>query len=202
MTLLSTRFADALSYAATLHNQQVRKQTEIPYVAHLLGTASIALEHGATEDEAIGALLHDAIEDQARGGETAREIRAKFGADVLAIVEGCTDGAGEQTRGISNWKSRKDAYVAHLATTSASTRLVSASDKLHNARSILADLRVIGALLWSRFNGGKDNTLWYYRALVTAFRAGAGTEGMPRLIDELDRTVCEIERLARAPGTS
>ncbi|GAC1367509.1 MAG: HD domain-containing protein [Polyangiales bacterium] len=202
MTLLTARFADALSYAATLHNEQVRKQTAIPYVAHLLGTASIALDHGATEDEAIGALLHDAIEDQSHGGTTAEAIRAKFGPAVLAIVQGCTDAEGVAGQKKPDWRPRKEEYIAHVAAKSDSTRLVSACDKLHNARAILADFRVLGDVLWTRFTGRRDGTLWYYRALVTAFRAAGADPRMPRLVDELDRTVTEIERLARAAGTS
>ena len=198
--MLSPRFDDALSYAARLHRGQIRKATTIPYVAHLLSTAGIALEHGASEDEAIGALLHDALEDHSRGGATELEIRHQFGDRVFAIVRGCTDAEGEAGKDKPASRPRKEAYILHIGKADASTRLVSASDKLHNARAILADLRTHGDELWSRFTGGKDGSLWYYRALVTAFDAAGGSESMKRLVAELDRTVSEIERLAGAKG--
>src|SRR5208283_5203829 len=110
MPMLSPRFDEALCYAARLHRGQMRKGTTTPYVAHLLGAASIALEHGASEDEAIAALLHDALEDQARGGATKLEIRYQFGNRVLAIVQGCTDAEGEAGTKKPPWKERKKAY--------------------------------------------------------------------------------------------
>lgn len=198
MPMLSPRFDDALAYSSRLHRGQLRKGTEIPYLAHLLSTAAIALEFGATEDEGIAALLHDALEDQSRGGATRLEIRTAFGEPVLEIVAGCSDYEGEKGKDKPAWRTLKEAYIAHLATATASTRLVSASDKLHNARSILADLRVRGEDLWKIFKAGKEGSLWYYRALVTAFREAGGSPKMLRLIDELDRTVTEIERLATA----
>lgn len=195
---LSDRFSEALSYACVLHRTQARKGTQIPYVSHLLGVASIALERGASEDEAIAAVLHDAIEDQARGGETKREISNRFGPDVLAIVEGCTDAEGEAGQQKPPWRLRKEAYVRHIRTAPRSTRFVSACDKLHNARAIVSDAHQLGDALWSRFTGGED-TPGYYRALVTAFRAGAERESEARmrgLIDELHRTVTAMEALA------
>ena len=186
----SERFAEALGYASQLHAQQKRKGTEVPYVAHLLAVAAIAMEHGASEEEAMAAVLHDAVEDQG-GQATAAEIERRFGAAVRAIVEGCTDA---DVMPKPPWRARKEAYVAHLADAPPSVLLVSASDKLHNARAILADLRDLGDALWPRFSGGKDGTLWYYRALVEAFRPRA----QPRLLAELDRVVTEIERLARS----
>ena len=187
---LSPRFEEALLYAARLHASQLRKGGSIPYVAHLLGVASIALQYGANEDEAVAALLHDAVEDQG-GAATREEIRGRFGDKVAEIVDGCTDA---DTLPKPPWKRRKEAYVAHIRNASASVRLVSACDKLQNARAILADYRVLGESLWRRFSGGKEGTLWYYRALVQAFRE-AGTSP---LIEELDRVVSEIERLASA----
>jgi (p)ppGpp synthase/HD superfamily hydrolase len=154
---------------------------------HLLGTASIALEHGATEDEAFTALLHDAVEDHGR--EQLVTIRERFGDAVAAIVVGCSD---SDVTPKPPWRTRKEAYVRHLPDASASVRLVSAADKLHNARAILTDYRAIGDALWRRFRGGKDGTLWYYRALVEAYRKAGTTP----LIEELDRVVSEIERLA------
>jgi GTP pyrophosphokinase len=188
--LYSHRFLLALEVAATMHAAQRRKGSDIPYVSHLLGTCSIALEYGADEDEAIAALLHDAIEDL-EPTEAARAAVAKFGERVLTIVEGCTDA---DTHPKPPWRERKERYIAHLAEADASTLLVSASDKLHNARSILTDLRRTGDAVWDRFNVSRDQTLWYYRELVAAFRANPAHQ--PALIDELDRTVAEMERLA------
>jgi (p)ppGpp synthase/HD superfamily hydrolase len=188
--ILSSRFEEGLTYAARLHASQLRKGGSIPYVAHLLGVASIALQYGADEDEAIAALLHDAIEDQG-GAATREEIRRRFGDKVVEIVDGCTDADSFPK---PPWQRRKETYIAHIRNAPASVRLVSACDKLQNARAILADHRVLGDSLWRRFSGGKDGTLWYYRALVEVFRE-AGTSP---LVEELDRVVSEIERLASA----
>jgi (p)ppGpp synthase/HD superfamily hydrolase len=151
---------------------------------------AIALEYGASETEAIGALLHDAVEDGG-GPERQRQIEKRFGKEVAAIVGGCTD-SDETPK--PPWRKRKENYIAHLATASASTRLVSASDKLHNARAIVHNLREEGETVWQRFKAGKKGALWYYRALVTAFRE----HGKNELVDELDRVVSEMERLAGA----
>ncbi len=186
--ILSNRFSEALTYAAELHATQVRKGSGIPYIAHLLGTASIALEYGANEDEAIAALLHDAIEDQ--GGATTREaIRRRFGDTVTAIVDGCTD-SDETPK--PPWRQRKQAYIDRISTASASVRLVSAADKLYNVRSILKDSRQLGDVVWERFKGGKDGSLWYYRSLVEAFRKAELTP----IVEELDRTLLELEQFS------
>jgi GTP pyrophosphokinase len=185
---LSPRFEAAVAFAADLHRRQVRKGTGVPYMAHLMGVASLALEHGASEDEAIAAVLHDAVEDQG-GAATADEIRQRFGDTVADIVAGCTD---TDRTPKPPWRERKEAYVAKLAAASPSVRLVSLCDKLHNARAILADYRTGGEAVWARFNGGKQGTLWYYRALVEAFRA----PGVTPLWQEFERVVREIEGLA------
>ena len=185
---LTGRFQQALGYAAELHQEQVRKGGHVPYVAHLLSVAGIVLEYGGDEEEAIAALLHDAVEDQ--GGAPIRdEIRARFGDRVTAIVDGCTDA---DTQPKPPWRQRKEAFVKSIPTASRSVLLVSAADKLHNARSILADYREIGEPLWDRFTGRKQGTLWYYRALVDAFRKA----GPSPLVDELERVVTEVEELA------
>lgn len=186
---LSPKFEEALVYATRVHGGQLRKNTQSPYIGHLLGVCAIAMEYGANETEAIGALLHDVVED-CGGALRQHEIEEKFGKEVGAIVAGCTD--TDQTPK-PPWRARKEKYIAHLKTASAGTRLVSASDKLHNAQAILHNLREEGDEVWSRFKGGKDGTLWYYRSLVTAFRE----HGNSALIDQLDRVVSEIERIAR-----
>jgi (p)ppGpp synthase/HD superfamily hydrolase len=187
--MLSERFTQALTYAHQLHATQIRKGSGVPYISHLLGVASIALEYGANEDEAIAALLHDAIEDQG-GAATREEIRRRFGDNVTAIVDGCTDA---DTTPKPPWKHRKQAYIAHISTASTSVLLVSASDKLYNARSILKDYRMIGEAVWERFQGGKEGTLWYYRALADAFQ----TKQLTPLVAELERVVTELESLAK-----
>ena len=185
---LSSKFEEALIYATRIHGGQLRKKTKIPYIGHLLGVAAIALEYGANETEAIGGLLHDAVED-CGGPERQREIEEKFGKEVGEIVAGCTD--TDQTPK-PPWRERKEKYIAHLQTVSASTRLVSASDKLHNAQAIVHNLREDGDEIWTRFKGGKEGALWYYRSLVTAFRE----HGESALVNELDRVVSKMERLA------
>jgi (p)ppGpp synthase/HD superfamily hydrolase len=184
---LSEQFEKALNYAVLIHAGQKRKGTEIPYIAHLLGVVSIALEYGATEPEAIGALLHDAGED-AGGRGRIEDIRGRFGEAVAEIVEGCTDTVVSPK---PPWRKRKEDYISQVPRAPGSIRLVSASDKLHNERAILRDFRGHGEGLWSRFNGGKEGTLWYYRSLVTAFRAAEENE----LVEELDRVVTEIETI-------
>jgi (p)ppGpp synthase/HD superfamily hydrolase len=185
---LSARFEEALVLAVRLHAGQTRKGTDTPYISHLLGVASIVLEHGASEDEAIAALLHDAAEDQG-GRPTLEKIRERFGDTVAEIVAGCTD---SWTIPRPRWRKRKKAYITHLRTASASVCLVSAADKLHNARTILADYRTLGEALWSRFNGGRKGTLWYYRSLVEVLQE----TGPAPIVEELDRVVSELERLA------
>lgn len=185
--ILSHRFTEALVYATELHATQMRKGSKIPYISHLLGVASIALEYGADEDEAIAALLHDAIEDQ--GGPPIRaEIRLRFGDRVTEIVDGCTDA---DTTPKPPWEQRKKAYLEHIPNASPSVRLVSAADKLHNVRSILKDYRMLGDFLWDRFQGGKEGTLWYYSALVEAFYQAESTP----IVAELNRLVRELEAL-------
>lgn len=189
--ILSPRFEQALVYAAILHSGQARKGTTTPFISHLLSVAALALENGANEDEAIAALLHDAVED-AGGSSRLEDIRSRFGTTVAEIVLGCTDTDKSPK---PPWKERKEQYIAHLAHGSDSVKLVSCADKVHNSRSIVADLRELGDAVWSRFTGGKDGTLWYYRALLETYRNHGGP---PRLVGELARTLAEMERLAGA----
>jgi len=185
---LSRQFEKALIYATRIHGGQLRKKTRIPYIAHILGVSAIAMEYGANETEAIAALLHDAVED-CGGAKRLRDIERKFGKKVAKIVEGCTD--TNQTPK-PPWLKRKKAYVAHVRHAPMPTKLVSASDKLHNVRAILMDYRKERERLWSRFNGGKQGALWYYRALVNAFRG----KRIQLLVQELDRTLTELELLS------
>jgi GTP pyrophosphokinase len=190
--MLTERFEDALAYATRAHATQERKGSGVPYVAHILAVTAIALEHGADEDEAIAALLHDTVEDQG-GIPRLAEIRERYGERVASIVEGCTDAVVTPK---PPWRARKEEYVSHVRTAPPSVCLVSASDKLHNARSILADYREKGENVWTRFNGGRDGTLWYYRSLIDALRPGAP----PALVAELARVVAEIEAVVGQGG--
>lgn len=165
--MLTQRFAQGLELAVRAHDGQVRKGTSIPYVAHPMGVASIALEYGADEDQAIAALLHDAVEDG--GAHFEQEIRDRFGARVAGIVMGCTDGVPNAAGHKPLWKQRKEKYLAHLEQADNQTLLVSGADKLHNARAILADLHTVGEAVFDRFTASKEETLWYYTSLAAIF---------------------------------
>lgn len=175
--MLSSRYDEALRYAHALHREQMRKGTTIPYISHLMTVSALVIEHGGTEDQAIGALLHDAAEDQ--GGEaTLADIRNRFGDAVAQIVHDCTD-AWEEPK--PAWRPRKEAYLAILPKKSPQSLLVSLADKTHNAEAILFDYRALGDALWPRFTGGADGTRWYYGAL-----AGVFAQAMPgKLSDRL-----------------
>ncbi len=187
MTNLTARFDEALAYAARLHGKQIRKGSGVPYISHLLGVCALVLEFGGDEDQAIAALLHDAIEDQG-GDATRQEIRRRFGERVAAIVDGCSD---TDTLPKPPWKPRKEAYIARLRQAPADVRLVSAADKVHNARTLTADYRQQGENLWSRFRGGKEGTLWYFRELVRVF----WDKGPQPIADELAQAVEDLEML-------
>lgn len=193
--ILSPRFEEALQYACIVHAGQTRKGTSLPYVAHLLAVTALVLEYGGDEDSAIGALLHDAVED-AGGKNRLDDIRSRFGEAVAQIVEGCTD-TMETPK--PPWLERKRQYISHLPSAPAPTLLVSCCDKLHNVRSIVADLRTSGESLWGRFNGGKDGTLWYYEQLVSCF---SQLDVPEPLVSELSRNVQQMRDLAsgRLPG--
>lgn len=188
MSLITTdRFVSAMTYAHEVHQGQRRKGTGIPYIAHVLGVAAIAMEYGADEDEAIGALLHDAAEDG--GGEaTLAEIRARFGDAVGDIVLGCSDSLVEDPEDKLPWLERKENYLAHLENASASVCLVSAADKLHNVRAIIRDFQEHRDDVWERFQGRRDGTLWYYQTvahvLVRRYHSQL-TRDLQRAVDEL-----------------
>ena len=187
---LSPRFDDALLLASRHHGTQLRKGTGIPYLAHLLAVTALVLEAGGSEDEAIGALLHDAVEDGG-GPEMLVEIRERFGEDVAAIVAANTD---TDVQPKPPWRERKEAYIAAIPSKSASAVLVSLADKLHNARAILLDYRAIGEPLWQRFNPReREPVLWYYRGLHAAFAAREDlSPGAAALVAELGRTLDEL----------
>jgi (p)ppGpp synthase/HD superfamily hydrolase len=180
----------AFQFAAKMHAGQARKASTIPYIAHLMGVTSLVFEAGGDEDLAIAALLHDVVED-CGGAPTLNRVRALFGSRVARIVEGCTDA---DTLPKPPWRERKENYLGHLKHADADTRLVSAADKLNNVRSILSDYRQIGEFIWERFNGGREGTLWYYRALLDEFLRDPPN----RITRDLDLAVRELELLARS----
>ena len=183
---LSKRFDEAFLYAHEAHRSQRRKKTNRPYISHLMGVASLVLQYGGDEDQAIAALLHDVVED-CGGAPRLAEIRGKFGERVARIVEGCTD-SDETPK--PPWRERKESYVERVGSEQDDVLLVSAADKLYNMREILMDLREAGPGVWERFSGRRDGSLWYYRALIEAFRGRA-----PRaLVRELERTLEELEQ--------
>jgi (p)ppGpp synthase/HD superfamily hydrolase len=185
---LGPRFLRAFTFAAEKHKGQTRKASTIPYIAHLMGVASLVLEAGGDEDLAIAALLHDVVED-CGGAPMLKEVRHRFGKHVAKVVDGCTD-ADTYLKAL--WRERKEKYIAHLKSADADTRLVSAADKLNNVRSILSDYRAIGESVWSRFNGGREGTLWYYRTLRDEFLRHQRN----RITRELELAVNELESLA------
>lgn len=169
--MLTERFDDALVYASRIHREQIRKGSGVPYIAHLLGVASLALEAGATEDQGGPARLAD--------------IRERYGDDVAEIVGHCTDADVEPK---PPWRPRKEAYIASLANKPETSLLVSLADKTHNIGTILADLASSGNSVWDRFTGKKDGTLWYYAALAESFQTklpGHSSERFAAMVVEL-----------------
>lgn len=184
---LGPRFQRAFEFAAKQHAGQTRKASSIPYIAHLMGVASLVFEAGGDEDLAIAALLHDVVED-CGGAPMLEQICRRFGARVAKIVDGCTD-AYQLPK--PPWHDRKLSYINRLKKEDAETRLVSAADKLNNVRSILSDYRTIGESVWSRFNGGRDGTLWYYRTLRDEFLRSTPN----RITRDFDLAVRDLESL-------
>lgn len=194
--ILTERFDVAVAYALEAHDTQRRKGTEIPYAAHLLGVASLVLEAGGSEDDAIAAVLHDVVEDQG-GARRLADVRKTFGDRVAAVVGECS---AEDKTDDPGWRVRKERYIAGLSGCSTSALLVSAADKLYNARAILDDYRASGSALWDRFNADAPkgaSILWYYDSLVAAYRARPDSPA--RSIAELGRTVRQLARLMTRP---
>lgn len=203
--VLTARYTAALDYARVLHAGDIRKGTTIPYFAHLMSVSALVLEHGGSEDHAIAALLHDAAEDH--GGEKMLDaVRAEFGDTVAAIVRSCSDSLVEDRSNKAPWCERKQSYLAHIADMSADAALVSAADKVHNARAVLADYRRHGDELWTRFNrdAGCAGVCWYYGGLAREFQALLGHpdagEDARALATELSRTVEALHAEVRRSG--
>jgi len=186
---LSPLFEEALQFALAAHKNQLRKGTQVPYVSHLLAVASIVLDYGGDEDEAIAALLHDSVEDC---GVDPEEIRTRFGDKATNIVVACTDSFEKNPSKKAPWRARKEAYLQHLETAPPPVLRVSAADKLHNARSIVKDYREIGDEVWNRFKVGGREALWYYEELVKIFSARGEHKW---LVAELSRAVAELRNI-------
>jgi (p)ppGpp synthase/HD superfamily hydrolase len=186
--MLTTRFEEALIFTFNLHKSQIRKTIPVPYFAHLMGVASLVLEAGGDEDVAIAALLHDAVEDHG-GIPTLDEIRLRFGTRVADIVDTCTDA---YTLPKPPWRERKERHLEKLRRASPEARLVTVADKLYNVRTTIDALHIEGEQVWSRFNGGKEGTLWYYRSMLDIFYM----TGSDLLTDEYSRAIAILVQLA------
>ena len=185
--ILGERFIKALELTVNTHATQARKSTEIPYLGHLLAVCSLVIEDGGTEDEAVAALLHDAVEDGG-GAPVLERIREEFGDNVANIVDACSD-----TDQVPKppWLERKESYLAHLETADAQTLRVSCADKLHNAGSIVRDHGMVGSQIWSRFSAPREQTIWYYASLAAIFNrrmpGSALSRGLLLMTNQLDR---------------
>jgi (p)ppGpp synthase/HD superfamily hydrolase len=193
---LSSRFTSAVDYARKVHTER-RKGTDVPYMAHLLGVAALVMgEVGCvrfpvTEDMVIAALLHDAAEDHG-GLPRLKDIEHNFGSNVSHMVDGLSDSLSEDPGNKKPWLERKQAYIQRLREESADVQLISAADKLYNAKAILEDYRKIGALVWERFKRGRNDQLWYFDELITVFKSS----GVNRIVDELERVVNELRQVS------
>lgn len=199
-TPLTDRFVDSVRYAAVVHGKQRRKGTDIPYLGHLLGVASLVIDAGGTEDEAVGAMLHDAPEDQG-GVQRLEDIRMRFGKRIADIVEACSDALEADPKDKGPWLERKKRYQDHLRECSdKSVFLISAADKLHNARSMLDDYRVVGDALWERFSrdGGRDRIIWNFRQLLEIYAAGPVDIRRRTIVRRLTDVVDELDRESRS----
>ena len=188
---LTKRFDEALLYASRTHREQLRKGSRVPYMTHLMSVSALVMEHGGSEDQAIAALLHDAVEDAAPGTGAAAlaDIRLRFGNAVADIVQACSDGLDADGNRSGTWAERKRDYVAGLAHKALDALLVTAADKTHNGLCIAADVRRYGQGFWSTFNASRDELLWYYtsveRAVAERLPGSSIADALHRAVDEL-----------------
>lgn len=190
---LTNQFSQALQLAHRLHQDQNRKSGDVPYLSHLMGVSALVLRYGGTEEEAIAALLHDAVEDQG-GQKTLKIIEKQFGNIVAHIVDGCSD---SDIIPKPPWKERKLNYINHLRTTDEGTMIVAASDKLYNAEDCIRTYAIIGEGLWDLFNPPREETKWYYQSLAEVF--SSRKEEFPRLAPLFDETIRIINQLVALP---
>jgi (p)ppGpp synthase/HD superfamily hydrolase len=193
---LSRRFSEAIDYARHLHIER-RKGTDIPYMAHLFGVAALVMGEAGhagiavTEDMIIAALLHDAVEDHG-GLPRLKDIEYNFGANVARMVDGLSDSLAENPDEKESWPERKQGYIDRLRGEPADVQLISAADKLYNARAVLADYRDIGPLVWKRFKRGRNDQIWYFDELLKVFRLPPSN----RIVEELARVVGELRQIS------
>ena len=190
-SFLTDRFVSALQFAHDVHRSQIRKDTTIPYVSHLLSVAGLVLESGGDEDLAIAGLLHDAVEDakDMTGEQMSDRIRSKFGDRVADIVDGCSDAKSSPGGSKPPWRSRKEAYIQHLRSASDDVLRVSIADKVHNARSIATDQDRFGEKVWTRFTSTSEESRWYYTSLRDIYKERISDS---YLIKELDIAIARI----------
>ncbi|HTN78064.1 MAG TPA: HD domain-containing protein [Acidimicrobiales bacterium] len=193
--LLSRSF----DYAAYWHRHQRRKGSDVPYIAHLMAVSALVLEHGGTDVQAAGALLHDVAEDQG-GRKRLREIKRKFGKDVEQIVRDCSDSLRKDPKRKKKWKKRKKAYIERLETVKKTSLLVSCADKLHNARATVEDSRRIGPAVWDKLNGGPEGQAWYYREVSRVCSQRLTKEPAASLAHDLAVAVAHLELEAAKAG--
>jgi (p)ppGpp synthase/HD superfamily hydrolase len=199
---LTDRFSSAVDYARHLHIER-RKGTDIPFMAHLLGVASLVMGEAGqvpfpiTEDMVIASLLHDAVEDHG-GFPRLEDIRCNFGPDVARMVEGLSDSFEEDSSQKKSWEERKEVYIFRLKDEQANIRLISAADKLYNARTMLDEYRAVGSEVWKRFKRGRDQQIWYFHELLRVFKSA----GSNRLVEELDRVVADLESISAGEGSA
>jgi (p)ppGpp synthase/HD superfamily hydrolase len=187
----SERVDLGLAFVANAFRPRVRKGTQIPYLSHLLAVMVTVAEHGGDEDQLLAALLHDYLEDIE--GAEARELETLFGPRVTRMVLALSDSV---THPKPPWDERKRRYLERLVREPADLKLVSAADKLHNARSLLRDYALVGEALWSRFSATREQTLWYYRSVLEAL----ARDWQHPLLDELSDTVLRLELAAGTPS--
>ena len=193
---LSSRFTNAVDYARTLHIER-RKGSEVPYMAHLLGVASLVMGDGGhascpvTEDMVIASILHDAAEDHG-GLPRLKDIEHNFGSNVARMVEGLSDSLAEDSHNKQSWEERKQDYIRKLRREPADVQLISAADKLHNARTVLEDYREIGPRIWERFKRGRREQIWYFDELLKVYKSSEAS----RIVDELESVVNEIREIS------
>ena len=189
--MITKRFSRAVEYAIAAHLGDLRKGTTIPYISHLVQVAGLVLEFGGTEEQAIGGLLHDTAED-AGGEATLADIRKAFGADVERMVRENSDSITDSKDEKAPWRERKEQYIAAICHKSESALIVSLCDKIHNARSLITDTRILGPSHWTRFNASREDSLWYYQSLVKAFQ---------QRVPDFPRLAPAVRELENAVGT-
>lgn len=198
---LTQRYDDALAFAAAHHRGQLRKGSRVPYLSHLMAVSALVLEHGGDEDTAIAALLHDAVEDapEGTGGQVLSTIEARFGTDVAGIVRACSDGLDADGNRSGTWAERKRPYIDGMGDKSVAALLVTAADKTHNARCIVADVEAYGPSLWTLFSACRHQLSWYYGSVLDGV-----TDGLPgsSVVAVLRAAVTELVARAGAPDAS